>query len=91
MSNLDGDSSPKIHVETPPVPPSAPGENPRTSATGGGGIRGILLRWEREDMMKRGSLALRGIALLLSLISFIVMASNKHGDGRNFDQYEEYR
>lgn len=83
MSNLDGDSSPKIHVETPPVAASA--------ASGGGGIGGILRRWKREDLIKRGSLALRGIALLFSLISFIVMASNKHGDWRDFDKYEEYR
>ncbi|KAK7339988.1 hypothetical protein VNO77_20679 [Canavalia gladiata] len=84
MSNLDGNSSPKIHIETPPVASSAP-------ATGNGGIGGILRRWKREDLMKRGSLALRGIALLFSLLSFIVMASNKHGDWREFDHYEEYR
>ncbi|KAG2404576.1 hypothetical protein LR48_Vigan11g031900 [Vigna angularis] len=91
MSNPDGNSSPKIHVQSPPVAPSAPTESQRTSATGGGGIAGILRQWKREDLMKRGSLALRGIALFLSLISFIVMASNKHGDGRDFDKYEEYR
>ncbi|XP_047152132.1 CASP-like protein 4B1 [Vigna umbellata] len=91
MSNPDGNSSPKIHVQSPPVAPSAPTESQRTSATGGGGIAGILRRWKREDLMKRGSLALRGIALFLSLISFIVMASNKHGDWRDFDKYEEYR
>lgn len=91
MSNSDENSSPKIHVQTPPVAPSAPSESQRTSATGGGGISGILRRWKREDLMKRGSLALRGIALFLSLISFIVMASNKHGDWRDFDKYEEYR
>ncbi|WVZ07188.1 hypothetical protein V8G54_020534 [Vigna mungo] len=91
MSNPDGNSSPKIHVQSPPVAPSAPTESQRTSATGGGGIAGILRRWKREDLLKRGSLALRGIALFLSLISFIVMASNKHGDWRDFDKYEEYR
>ncbi|QCE12047.1 hypothetical protein DEO72_LG10g3287 [Vigna unguiculata] len=91
MSNLDGNSSPKIHIQTPPAAPSAPSESQRTSATSGGGIAGILRRWKREDLMKRASLALRGIALFLSLISFIVMASNKHGDWRDFDKYEEYR
>ncbi|KAK8466432.1 hypothetical protein PHAVU_008G090400 [Phaseolus vulgaris] len=92
MTNLDGNSSPKIHVQTPPVEPSAPPSvNHRTSATNSGGIGGILRRLEREDLMKRGSLALRGIALLFSLISFIVMASNKHGDWRDFDKFEEYR
>ncbi|TKY65745.1 CASP protein 4B1 [Spatholobus suberectus] len=91
MSNLDGNSSPKIHVETPPVAASAPSEDHHTPATRAAGIGGILRRWKREDLMKRGSLALRGIALLFSLISFVVMASNTHGDSRDFDKYEEYR
>ncbi|XP_020234991.1 CASP-like protein 4B1 [Cajanus cajan] len=85
MSNPDGDSSPKVHVEPPPVEASAP------RAAASGGIGGILRRWKREDLMKRGSLALRGIALLFSLISFVIIASNKHGDWREFDKYEEYR
>ncbi|XP_027349342.1 CASP-like protein 4B1 [Abrus precatorius] len=91
MSNQDNNSSPKIHVETPPVEPSAPRVNHQTPATGDGGVAGILRRWKREDLIKRGSLGLRGIALLFSLISFIVTASNKHGDWREFDKYEEYR
>ncbi|KAH1045206.1 hypothetical protein GYH30_026417 [Glycine max] len=86
MSNLDGDS-PKIHVETPPVAPSAPSEGHLAPASHGG----ILRRWKREDLIKRGSLGLRGVALLFSLISFFIMASNKHGDWREFDKYEEYR
>lgn len=57
----------------------------------GGGATGILRRWKREDMLRRGSLGLRGIALFLSLISFIIMASNKHGDWKEFDKYPEYR
>ena len=88
MSKLDGDS-PKIHVETPPVAPSAPSESHHAAASGG--IGGILRRWKREDLIKRGSLGLRGVALLFSLISFFIMASNKHGDWREFDKYEEYR
>ncbi|CAN4106168.1 unnamed protein product [Withania somnifera] len=39
----------------------------------------------------KGSLGLRCIALLFSLFAFIIMASNKHGDWRDFDRYEEYR
>ncbi|KAG4922207.1 hypothetical protein AAZX31_18G189900 [Glycine max] len=89
MSNLNGSDSPKIHVETPPVAPSAPSEGHHAAASGG--IGGILRRWKREDLIKRGSLGLRGIALLFCLISFIIMASNKHGDWREFDKYEEYR
>lgn len=42
-------------------------------------------------MLKRGSLALRGLGLLFSLLAFIIMASNQHGDWKNFDRYEEYR
>ncbi|CAK8542041.1 unnamed protein product [Lathyrus sativus] len=93
MSNIEEDysSPPRIHIQTPPPAP-APDvtgrENPRPST---GGIAGILKRWKREDLIKRGSLGLRGIALLFSLICFIVMASNKHGDWRDFDKYEEYR
>ncbi|RDY02484.1 CASP-like protein 4B1, partial [Mucuna pruriens] len=80
-----------IHVQTPPMADSAPSGDHQTRATGAGGIAGILRRWKREDLIKRGSLALRGIALLFSLISFVITASNKHGDWRQFDHYEEYR
>lgn len=55
------------------------------------GISNIVRRWRREDLIKKGSLALRAFALICSLLSFIIMASNKHGDGRNFDQYEPYK
>lgn len=86
MSNIDENSSPpKIHIQTPPTAPPVQGGDHT------GGITGILRRWKREDMIKRGSLGLRAIALLFSLISFIAMASNKHGDWREFDKYEEYR
>ncbi|KAL5709825.1 hypothetical protein ACHQM5_020465 [Ranunculus cassubicifolius] len=55
------------------------------------GVQAIVRRWKREDLLKNGSLILRSMALLFSLLSFIIMATNKHGYGRNFDQYEEYR
>lgn len=55
------------------------------------GISNIVSRWRREGLIKKGSLALRAFALICSLLSFIIMASNKHGDGRNFDQYEPYK
>ncbi|GMN40461.1 hypothetical protein TIFTF001_009686 [Ficus carica] len=55
------------------------------------GVAGILRRWKREDLLRRGSLGLRGLAFLFSLLSFIIMASNKHGDWKDFDRYEEYR
>ncbi|XP_045832092.1 CASP-like protein 4B1 [Trifolium pratense] len=59
-------------------------------ATGDSSI-GILQRWKREDSLKRFSLGLRGVALFFSLISFLLMASNNHGDWENFDNYQEYR
>lgn len=85
----ENSSSPKIHIQTPPMATPAQGGGHQTPATGG--IAGILRRWKREDLIKRGSLGLRGIAFLFSLISFIAMASNKHGDWKEFDRYEEYR
>ncbi|KAM1095071.1 hypothetical protein ACFX2B_009869 [Malus domestica] len=98
------DDTPPIHEERaagspPPVVPTAPPENDvenqtqshaRTTGTGIG-VGGILRRWKREDLLRRGSLALRGLALVFSLLAFIIMASNKHGHGNNFDEYEEYR
>ncbi|KAJ0628822.1 hypothetical protein HanHA300_Chr00c0704g0805381 [Helianthus annuus] len=42
-------------------------------------------------MLKRVSLGLITLGFLFSLLAFIIMASNKHDLGRNFDEYEEYR
>ncbi|CAN4126236.1 unnamed protein product [Withania somnifera] len=39
----------------------------------------------------RSSLVLHGFAFIFSVIAFIVMASNTHGDWKDFDKYEEYR
>ncbi|KAM1038322.1 hypothetical protein FF1_033034 [Malus domestica] len=102
MKNQD-DAPPKFDEQEvgspPPVvptrPPAADVENQtpsqiRTAGTGFG-VAGILRRWKREDLLRRGSLALRGLALVFSLLAFIIMASNKHGYGKNFDEYEEYR
>ncbi|KAM3287724.1 CASP-like protein 4B1 isoform X1 [Capsicum chacoense] len=55
------------------------------------GVSHIVRRWKREDLLKRSSLVLHGFALICSLIAFIVMASNTHGDWKHFDRYEEYR
>ncbi|CAI9097211.1 OLC1v1033584C2 [Oldenlandia corymbosa var. corymbosa] len=82
-------------VEKEPTPATTASggdvENQGQPGGGGAGISNILRRWKREDLLKKGSLALRGIALVCSLLAFIIMASNKHGDGRNFDDYEPYR
>ncbi|XP_057801110.1 CASP-like protein 4B1 [Salvia miltiorrhiza] len=71
-------------------PPAADVENQRAAAAGGG-VSNILQRWRREGILKRGSLAFRAFGLLFSLLAFIIMATNQHGDGREFDKYEEYR
>lgn len=81
------ESEMKVDVQPESSEPSGEIHAPGT----GGGTTGILRRWKREDMLRRGSLGLRGLALFLSLISFIIMASNKHGDWKEFDKYQEYR
>ncbi|KAF1868204.1 hypothetical protein Lal_00018723 [Lupinus albus] len=78
------ESDTKLDVQSQPETSAPP---PGT----GGSAAGIFRRLKREDLMKRGSLGLRGIALVFSLISFILVASNKHGDWKEFDKYKEYR
>lgn len=102
MTDQNG-TSPKHpeHAGSPPppvvptAPPAADVENQtpgHAQTTGTGfGVAGILRRWKREDLVRRGSLALRGLSLVFSLLAFIIMASNKHGDWKDFDKYEEYR
>lgn len=92
--------------QTPAAPNSTPtsavgdAENPTPAAIGGGGgissgggvvVSGIVNRWKREDLLKKISLSSRGFGLLFSLLAFIIMASNKHGDWQEFDYYEEYK
>ncbi|CAM8977014.1 unnamed protein product [Rhodiola kirilowii] len=86
MSNLGEET------KTSP-PPTADVENQQPPPRPAAGVSEIVRRWKREDFIKRGCLALRGFALLFSFLSFVIMASNKHGEyaGKNFDQYEEYR
>ena len=81
-------SETKIEVQSVPAEPSAP---PSVEPGSGGGATRILSQWRREDLVKRGSLGLRGIAFLFSLISFLLVASNSHGDWKDFDKYQEYR
>ncbi|KAL6138951.1 PREDICTED: CASP-like protein 4B1 [Fragaria vesca subsp. vesca] len=90
--------------QSPPVVPTAPPaaaadvESQSEAATGharaagsGFGVAGIIRRWKRNDLVKKGGVALRGLSLVLSLLAAIIMASNKHGDWKDFDKYEEYR
>lgn len=86
MSNQDDPKS----AQQPP-PPVVVDDQSTAEAGTGFGVAGVLRRWRREDMIRKGSVALRAIALLFSVLSFIIMASNKHGGWMNFDNYEEYR
>ncbi|OVA17215.1 Uncharacterized protein family UPF0497 [Macleaya cordata] len=100
MANSEDATSTKgpNYVEAPPVQRAAPpadvegGKSSSSSSSTNriGGSSWILRRWKREDLLKKGCLILRASALLFSLLSFIIMATNKHGDWKNFDRYEEY-
>ncbi|XP_038903895.1 CASP-like protein 4B1 [Benincasa hispida] len=74
----------------PSAPPASDVENPTPQASSFG-VSEIVSRWRREDLLKRRVLALRGFSLIFSLLAFIIMASNKHGDWKDFDKYEEFR
>ncbi|TMW89640.1 hypothetical protein EJD97_016860 [Solanum chilense] len=74
-----------------PTPPPAAGIGETRAPEISTGVSEIVRRWKREDLVKRGCLILHGLALVFSLIAFIVMASNTHGDWKDFDKYEEYR
>ncbi|MED6125055.1 hypothetical protein PIB30_064838 [Stylosanthes scabra] len=97
MSNFEeNNSSPKIHVEAPPPiadPPNTGNHQtpPSVASSNDGGIAGILRRWKRKELVKKWALPLRVAALVLSLLSFLIMASNKHGDWRDFSIYDEYK
>jgi hypothetical protein len=61
-------------------------------AGGRTGAVGALLRWWRtQDLLDWSGSALRAGAWAFSLLAFLVMACNEHGDWRQFDRYEEYR
>ncbi|TVU18741.1 hypothetical protein EJB05_34878, partial [Eragrostis curvula] len=48
-------------------------------------------RRRAQDVLERSVSALRGGAWALSLLAFLLMACNEHGDWKQFDRYEEYR
>ncbi|KAL3536579.1 hypothetical protein ACH5RR_005040 [Cinchona calisaya] len=87
MKDPDGHVAENATIPNPPPPTEGDVEN-QTPASAGN----ITRRWRREeDSRKKGSLALRAVCLLCSLLAFIIMATNQHGDGKIFDQYQEYR
>ncbi|ERM95573.1 hypothetical protein AMTRI_Chr08g165940 [Amborella trichopoda] len=70
---------------------STPAPATDTEIRGSTAVSSILSRWEREDLIKRSGLVLRGLALLFALLSFLIMATNQHGGWMEFDHYDEYR
>uniref|UniRef100_A0A7C9DYY2 CASP-like protein n=1 Tax=Opuntia streptacantha TaxID=393608 RepID=A0A7C9DYY2_OPUST len=92
MSNPSGLEYEK-QPPSPVPPPEADVEGGQTAGVGssGFGIGSVLRRWRREDFMRKGSVVLRAMGLVFSLLSFIIMASNNHGDWKEFGKYEEYR
>ncbi|KAK4478412.1 hypothetical protein RD792_013881 [Penstemon davidsonii] len=84
MTNPNDESKPENVTQSPPPPVAVDLEG------GGGAISNIIRRWKREDLLNRGCLATRGFCFVFSLLAFIIMASNKHGDWKDFDKYEEY-
>ncbi|CAB4284869.1 unnamed protein product [Prunus armeniaca] len=89
-----GSPPPPMVPIAPPAPPSADVENQtpaHAQTTGTGfGVPGILQRWKKEESLRRGSLALRGLSTVFSFLAFIIMASNKQGYSEDFNKYEEY-
>ncbi|TVU18875.1 hypothetical protein EJB05_34992 [Eragrostis curvula] len=74
-------------VDTPAAGHAAAG-----GGTGTGGVMGSLARrWRAQDVLERSGSALRGGAWAMSLLAFLLMACNEHGDWKQFDRYEEYR
>lgn len=91
----DNPTSEKLPESSAPTDPEkgAAAQVSASSGEGGGeaAVAAVVRRWRREDLLDKSSLLLRAAAWFLSLISFLVMASNKHGDWKEFDKYEEYR
>lgn len=94
-----------VDVETPPAPetpvtptggvnrPLANGHGVDGGPVGGGGGAGTsaFRKWQRLDLPQKSVVALQALTCLFSLISAIVMATNKHDDWKEFHNYEEYR
>ncbi|CAA6654685.1 unnamed protein product [Spirodela intermedia] len=72
------------------VPPSA-AVNPLNADVEDPAVMSVLRRWKREGYLEMACLVLRVLAWVFSALAFVVMASNKHGDWRDFDKYQEYR
>uniref|UniRef100_A0A0E0L196 CASP-like protein n=1 Tax=Oryza punctata TaxID=4537 RepID=A0A0E0L196_ORYPU len=61
------------------------------AAAGEGVVGAVVRRWRRQDLLEKSGSALRVAAWAFSLLAFVVMGANDHGDWRQFEHYEEYR
>ncbi|XP_028764547.1 CASP-like protein 4B1 [Neltuma alba] len=86
MSSVGESSEARTQLESQPA-----AADEALTAPGGGGFSDLLQREKRENLLKRSLLGLRVMALLSSLAGFMVMASNSHGHGFDFNKFEEYR
>jgi hypothetical protein len=87
MSGATADGPAAVDVEKAGV---ASGGDAGASG-GGGAVGAIVARWRRQDLLDKSGSALRAAAWALSLLAFLIMVCNEHGDWKQFDRYEEYR
>lgn len=81
MENVAQPSSSPPKAENAPVqaPPAAEAALP------------VMQRWRRVDLMDKVTLVLRSLGCAFSFLTFVIMASNKHGDWMEFGHYQEFR
>ena len=83
MSMINNDHASNQHVGSLPTIPTAtpPVDNlENQSSVMGVESSTIVRRCKREDLIKKFLLALRGLALIFSVIALIIMAINKHSE-----------
>lgn len=85
------EKSPATGTPPPTAPPVGGDVESQVPGETRFGLPSILSKWRTEDKIKRGSFALRAVALIFSLLAFIIMATNSHGNWKDFDKYQEYR
>ena len=97
MSMINNDHASNQHVGSLPTIPTAPPpvDNVENQSSVTGVESSTIIRWcKREDLIKKFSLALRGLALIFSVIALIIMAINKHSEFRfhyEYDSWEDYK
>ena len=97
MSMTNNDHASNQHVGSLPTIPTAtpPVDNlENQSSVMGVESSTIVRRCKREDLIKKFSLALRGLALIFSVIALIIMAINKHSEFRfhyEYDSWEDHK